>query len=37
MLEDDFDESYQDKDELKKGNSSLKIADDDYVDIDDDD
>ena len=37
MLEDDFDESYQDKDELKKGNSSLKIADDDYVDVDDDD
>jgi hypothetical protein len=37
MLEDDFDESYQNKDELKKGNSSLKIADDDYVDVDDDD
>ena len=37
MLEDDFDESYQDKDELKKGNKTLKIADDDYVDIDDGD
>jgi hypothetical protein len=37
MLEDDFDESYQDKDELKKGNSSLKIADDDFADIDDED
>ena len=29
MLEDDFDESYQDKDELKKVDPSLKIADDD--------
>ena len=35
MLEDDFDESYDDKDEIKKMNSSLKIADDNYVDGDD--
>jgi hypothetical protein len=37
ILEDDFDESYEEKDELKKGNSSFKIADDDFGDIDEDD
>ena len=35
LLEDDFEDTYEDKGELKKINSSLKIADDDYVDIDD--
>jgi hypothetical protein len=35
MLEDDFDESYGEKDEIKKIDSSLKIADDNYVDGDD--
>ena len=35
MLEDDFDESYSEKDEIKKIDSSLKIADDNYVDGDD--
>jgi len=35
MLEDDFDESFDEKDELKKIDSSLKIADDNYVDGDD--
>jgi hypothetical protein len=33
MLTDDIDDAYQDKDEIKKVNPSLKIADDDYVDI----
>ena len=35
MLEDDYDASYSEKDELKKIDSSLKIADDNYVDGDD--
>ena len=35
MLEDDFDDSYDEKDEIKKIDSSLKIADDNYVDGDD--
>ena len=37
MLEDDLNDSYQDQDQLKKGNTTLKIADDDYVDVDSDD
>jgi len=36
MLEDDYDDEYAEKDEIKKIDSSLKIADDDYVDGDDD-
>ena len=32
MLDDDYDEAYSEKDELKKIDSSLKIADDNYVD-----
>jgi len=36
MLEDDYDDAYSEKDEIKKIDSSLKIADDDYVDGDDD-
>jgi len=35
MLEDDYDESYSEKDEINKIDSSLKIADDNYVDGDD--
>jgi hypothetical protein len=35
LLEDDFEDTYDDKGEIKKIDSSLKIADDDYVDIDD--
>jgi hypothetical protein len=35
MLEDEVDDSYQDKDVLKKVDPSLKIADDDYADLDD--
>ena len=35
MLEDDFDENYTEKDDIKKIDSSLKIEDDDYVDIND--
>ena len=37
MLEDDFDDDYPEKNGLKKMESSLKIEDDDYVDINDDD
>ena len=37
MLEDDFDENYQEKNGIKKIDSSLKIEDDDYVDINDGD
>jgi len=37
MLEDDFDDDYPEKTGLKKMESSLKIEDDDYVDINDDD
>ena len=37
MLEDDFDDDYPEKNGLKKIDSSLKIEDDDYVDINDDD
>ncbi|MGD9138521.1 MAG: hypothetical protein PVH42_17305 [Desulfobacterales bacterium] len=33
MLEDDFNENYTEKDGIKKIDSSLKIEDDDYVDI----
>ena len=32
LLEDDFDDAFEGKNELKKLDSSLKIADDDYVD-----
>jgi hypothetical protein len=32
LLEDDFESDYEDKDPLKKRNSSLKIADDEYGD-----
>ena len=35
MLEDDFDDDYPEKNGLKKMESSLKIEDDDYVDIND--
>ena len=35
MLEDDFDENYQEKNGIKKIDSSLKIEDDDYADIND--
>lgn len=35
MLEDDFDDSYSEKDEIKKIDPSLKIVDDNYVDGDD--
>jgi hypothetical protein len=37
MLEDDFDDDYPEKNGLKKMESSLKIEDDGYVDINDDD
>ena len=37
MLEDDFDDDYPEKNGLKKMESPLKIEDDDYVDINDDD
>ena len=37
MLEDDFEDEYEDKGEIKKIDSSLKIADDDYLDMDDED
>jgi len=37
MLEDDFDDDYPEKNGLKKMESSLKIEDDDYVDINDGD
>ena len=36
MLEDNFDDGYPEKTEIKKIDSSLKIEDDDYVDINDD-
>ena len=36
MLEDDFDDDYPEKSGIKKLDSSLKIEDDDYVDINDD-
>lgn len=36
LLEDDIDDSYEEKDAIKKIDSSLKIADDDFVDVDDD-
>ena len=36
LLEDDMDDSYEENDAIKKINSSLKIADDDFVDVDDD-
>jgi hypothetical protein len=35
MLEDDFNDGYPEKNGLKKMGSSLKIEDDDYVDIND--
>ncbi len=35
MLEDDYEDSYAEKDELKKIDSSLKIVDDNHVDGDD--
>ena len=36
LIEGNFNDGFEEKDELKKLDSSLKIADDDYVDIDDD-
>lgn len=36
MLEDNFDDSFQEDDEIKKIDPSLKIADDNFVDGDDD-
>jgi len=36
VLEDDYDDPYDEKDQIKKIDSSLKIADDSYVDDDDD-
>ena len=36
ILEDDFDDAYEEKNELKKIDSSLQIEDDDYIDIDED-
>jgi len=36
LLEDDFDDPYLEKDELKKIDKSLKIVDEDYVDVDGD-
>jgi hypothetical protein len=36
LLEDDFDDSYLEKDEIKKIDKSLKVVDEDYVDVDDD-
>ena len=36
LLEDDYDESYLEKDEIKKIDSSLKVVDDNYVEGDDD-
>jgi len=35
LLEDDYDEDFEDKEEINKIDSSLKIADDDFVDVDD--
>jgi len=35
MLEEDFDDTFEEKNEIKKLDSSLKIADDDYSDVDD--
>lgn len=35
VLEDDYDDPYDEKDQIKKIDSSLKIADDSYVDDDD--
>ncbi len=35
LLEDDFDETYQEKNEIKNLDSSFKIADDDFEDVDD--
>lgn len=36
LLQDDYDEDYEDKSALKKINSPLKVADDDLMDTDDD-
>ena len=36
LLEDDFEESYLEKEEIKKIDSSLKVVDEDYVEGDDD-
>jgi len=35
-LDDNFNDEFEEKDEIKKIDSSLKIAGDDYVDVDDD-
>jgi len=35
LIEDDFDDTYEEKNDINKLDSSIKIADDDYVDIDD--
>ena len=36
LLEEDYDEEYENKDAIKKLNSSLKIADNEYGDVDED-
>ena len=36
LLEDDYDEDYEDKDAIDKLNSSLKVADNEYGDVDED-
>jgi hypothetical protein len=36
-LDDDFDDNYEGNDDLKKRDSSLKIADDDSIDADGED
>ena len=36
LLEEDYDEEYENKDAIKKLNSSLKVADNEYGDVDED-
>jgi hypothetical protein len=36
LLEEDYDEDYENKDAIKKLNSSLKVADNEYGDVDED-
>ncbi|UCF90676.1 MAG: hypothetical protein JSW39_20650 [Desulfobacterales bacterium] len=36
LLDENFDDDYEDKDEIHNINSSLKVADDEYVDLDED-
>ncbi len=35
LREEDFNDTFEEKNEIKKLDSSLKIADDDYIDVDD--